>query len=99
LLLLLSITPFSGEYDVIYSVIRPKALPQVQWISEKTLVVSKERRNRHKKSATPNGHVQRRHSAKRAQLDCSIMAAELFCGIGQMAPHMSLGGRDPRYMA
>jgi hypothetical protein len=65
--------PLSGEYGMFIQFIRPNTLPQVQWSSEETLVVTKRRKNRNNKSATPDGHVQSKHSAKKAQLDCSIM--------------------------
>jgi hypothetical protein len=31
-------------------------------------------------------HVRRKHNTKEAKLDCSVLAAKLFCGIEQLAP-------------
>jgi len=55
----------------------------------------KKREKKRKKrvnTASP-AEVRRTASAREAQSDCSMVAAESFCGIEQMTPVLSLGGR------
>ena len=70
--------------------IRPNA-PLLQVQKEKKTTKGKEKKE-NADTASP-AEVRRTASAREAQLDCSMVAAESFCGIEQMTPVLSLGGR------